>query len=284
MKYHRLFLLLVLLSPACQRSGNNVTQQETLVKVNDRSVSREDIERQIPKGLSPEDSMIRAGSLVKKRIIDMLMDDVAYQNMGDEKAEIDKLVNEYRRSLIRHRYQERLVNDRVSATIREYEQLAYYEENKEQFVLNENLIKGLFLKVPLTAPGIDSIRKWYMSRSEESLDKIEKFSLQNALIYDIFYDNWVVFNEVMEKIPKRISNPAQFIKVNNHVEVSDSVFVYFLAISDRLPAGDIAPFDYAKTQIYSMLLNQRKIDYLREFGEKIYLDALKNGHVKFVSE
>ena len=283
MKY-RLLLLFVLLFAACQRAGNGSAHMETLVKVNDRTVIREDIERQIPKGLSPEDSLIRAESLVKKRIIDMLMDDVAYQNMGDEKVEIDKLVNEYRRTLIRYRYQERLVNDKVSTTIREYEQMAYYEENKDQFVLNENLIKGLFLKVPLSAPGIDSIRKWVVSKSEESLEKVEKYSIQNALIYDIFYDNWVVFDEVMEKIPKRISNPAQFIKVNNHVEVSDSDFVYFLAITDRLPAGGIAPFDYVKTQIHSMLLNQRKIDYLREFGEKIYLDALKNGHIKFVSE
>jgi len=284
MKYHHLLLLFVLLLSACQRTGNASANQETLVKVNDRSVIREDIESQIPKGLSPEDSLIRAGSLVKKRIIDMLMDDVAYQNIGDERAEIDKLVNEYRRSLIRHRYQERLVNDRVSATIRDYEQMAYYEENKEQFVLSENLIKGLFLKVPLSAPGIDNIRKWYVQRSEESLEKIEKYSLQNALIYDIFYDNWVGFDEVMEKIPQKIANPAQFLKVNNHMEVSDSDYVYFLSIAERLPAGNIAPFDYVKTQIYSMLLNQRKIDYLREFGEKIYLDALKNGHVKFVSE
>jgi len=277
-------MLIVLLFAACQRSGNNATQQETLVKVNDRTIIREDIEKQIPKGLSPEDSLIRASSLMKKRIIDMLMDDVAYQNMGDEKAEIDKLVSEYRRSLIRHRYQERLVNDKVSATIRESEQMAYYEANKDQFVLNENLIKGLFIKVPLSAPGIDSIRKWYGSRSEESLEKIVKYSLQNALIYDIFYDNWVVFEEVTEKMPHRISNPAQFLKVNNYIEMSDSDYVYFLTVSERLPAGGIAPYDYAKTQIYSMLLNQRKIDYLREFGEKIYLDALKNGHVKFVSE
>lgn len=284
MKYLLLPALFVLLCTSCDRTGNASSQRETLVKVNDKSLMREDIERLIPKGLSPEDSLIRAESLVKKRIIEMLTDDVAYKNMGDEKAEIDKLVNEYRRSLVRHRYQERLVNDRISATIRESDQIAYYEANKEQFILNENLIKGLFLKVPLSAPGLDNIRQWYVSRSEEALEKIEKYSLQNALIYDYFYDRWVVFDEVMEKIPHRVSNPVQFLKVNNHIEVSDSAYKYLLNISDRLTAGNIAPFDYVKTQIHSMLVNQRKIDYLREFGEKLYLDAVKNGYVKFVSE
>ena len=284
MKYLLPLVLFVLLLSACQGSGSVSSQQETIVKVNDRSVMREDVEKQIPKGLSPSDSLLRAENLVKKQIIDMLLDDVAYHNIGDEKAEIDQLVNEYRRSLIRYRYQERLVNDRVSAMIRESEQKKFYEENKEQFVLNENLIKGLFLKAPLSAPGIDSIRKWHLSNTEESLEKIEKYSLQNALIYDYFYDNWVVFDEVMEKIPRRISNPEQFLKVNNHIEVSDSIFMYFLIISDHMLVGNEAPFDYIQAQIVSMLVNQRKIDFLRDFGEKLYFDALKDGHIKFVSE
>jgi hypothetical protein len=162
--------------------------------------------------------------------------------------------------------------------------MAYYEANKEQFVLNENLIKGIFLKVPQSAPGLNNIRNWYRSMSEESLEKIEKYSLQNALIYDYFYDRWVIFNEVMEKIPHRISNQTQFLKVNNHLEVSDSAYVYLLNISERLLVGNEAPFDYVKAQIHSMLVNKQKIDYLRNFGDKLYLEAVKNGVVKFVSE
>ncbi len=284
MKGKILIALCVLLLAGCERSGISLPHREPLVKVIDRAVTREDVESQIPKGLSPDDSLLRAGSILKKRIIDMLMDDVAYRNIGDEKAEIDRLVNDYRRSLIRHRFQERLVNDRVSANIREYEQVAYYEANKEKFMLSENLIKGLFLKVPAKAPGLDSLRQWYVSTSEETIEKVEKYSLQNALIYDIFYDRWVTLDEVIEKMPTRIANPAQFLKTNNRIETSDSVYIYFLHIADKLLVGNPAPFDYVKTQIHSMLVNQRKIDYLRDFGEKLYLDAVKNGHVKFVSE
>ena len=284
MKYLLSLPLFVLLFTSCERSGSSLSQNEIIAKVNDRILTRDEIEALIPKGISSADSLIHAGSLVKKRIIDMLMDDVAFRNLGDEKAEIDRLVNEYRRSLIRHRYQEHMVNSKVSANIRESDQLAYYEEHKEQFVLNENLVKGLFLKVPVTAPGLDSVKTWYVSRKDEALEKIEKYSLQNAIIYDNFYDRWVVFDEIMEKVPYRISNPAQFLKINNHIEESDSSFVYFLNISDRLSVGNIAPFDYVKTQIHSMLVNRRKIDYLNEFGERLYLDAVKNGSVKFVSE
>ena len=277
-------MLFVLLFSACERSGSTSSQNEVIVKVNERILTRDEIEAFIPKGISSSDSLIHAESLVKKRIIDMLMDDVAYRNMGDEKTEIDRLVNEYRRSLIRHRYQERLVNNKVSVNIPESEQIAYYEENKELFVLNENLVKGLFLKVPVSAPGLDNVKTWYVSRTEESLEKIEKYSLLNAIIYDNFYDRWVVFDEIMEKIPLRISNPDRYLKINNHLEVSDSSYMYFLHISDRLFVGNIAPYDYVKMQVHSMLVNRQKIDYLNDFGEKLYLDAVKNGSIKFVLE
>jgi hypothetical protein len=185
---------------------------------------------------------------------------------------------------MRHRYQERIIRDRVSADISVYDQMNYYEENKEQFILSRNLIKGLFLKVPVGAPGLENVRKWYVSGSVESLEKIEKYGIQNAIIYDYFYDRWVSFEEVMAKIPQRISNPAQFLKVNDHLEVSDSTHVYFLNISDKLLIGNLAPFDYVQTQIQSMLVNKRKIDYLREFGENLYRDAVKNGTVKIITE
>ena len=284
MKYTLLLSWFVLLFSACNKSGLSPSQQVVLVKVHDRVITREEVENQIPKGLTEADSLIRSESITKKRNVDMLMDDVAYQNIGDEKAEIERLVSEYRRSLVRHRFQEHIVKDRMTSTIRESDQLAYYEENKEQFVLGENLIKGLFLKVPAAAPGLDNIRTWYVSRTDESLEKIEKYSLQNALIYDFFYDRWVVFDEIMEKVPYWISNPTQFLKVNNHLEVSDSAYVYLLNITDRLLVGKIAPFDYVQPQIHTMLLNKQKLDFLKSFSEKLYLDAVKSGSVKFVKE
>ena len=257
------------------------SQGSVMVKVKDRVLTREEIERQIPKGASSSDSLMRAESLMKKWIIDILMYDVANQNIGDDKAEIDNIVAENRRSLVRHRYQERIVKDKISADISEYDQIKYYDDNKEQFVLDANLIKGLFVKVSASAPELNNMRKWYVSGTEESLEKIEKYSIQNAIIYDYFYDHWKTFDEVMEKIPHQVSNSVQFLKYNDHLEVSDSTHVYFLKISDKLLVGNVAPYDYVKTQIQAMLANKRKIDYLREFGEDLYRDAIKKGAVRF---
>lgn len=283
-KHFFLFSLCVLLFSACGKNGNGLTQGEVLVSVKDRVLTREEVGYLIPKGVSSADSLIRAENIVKKWAIDVLMDEVAYQNIGDDKADIEQLVSEYRRSLIRHRFQEQLVKDRVSAEISERDQMAYYEEHKDQFVLNENLIKGVFLKVPVNAPGLDNVRKWYVSDSEDALEKIEKYSIQNAMIYDYFQDHWVMFDDVMAKMPYQVANATYFLRTNKHFEMSDSTCTYFLNISDCLLVGSVAPFDYVRNRIWDMMVNKRKIDYLKEFGETLYVDAVKNGTLKMYTQ
>jgi len=283
MKPYYLLIVFIPLFLACERQNNGLSG-EVLMRVKDRVLTREEVKRQIPKNSSSSDSLIRVESIMKKWAIDVLMDEAAYKNLGSEKHEIDELVNEYKRTLMRHRFQERLVKDKVSADISEREQVEYYEANKTQFVLNENLIKGLFMKVPADAPGLDNVRQWYRSGTLEALEKIEKYSIQNAIIYDDFYDKWINFDEVMAKIPQQLSNPTFFLKVNNHLETSDSTHVFFLNIAEKLLVGNNAPYDYVKAQIQSMLANKRKINYLRDFGESLYRDAMKNGTVKYVTE
>ena len=284
MKQTFLCFLCVFLVFSCGKQGLEFSRGDVLVKVKDKVLTREDIERQIPKGLYPADSLMRSENLVRKWIVDVLMDDAAYHNIGDYKAEIEQLVDDYRRSLVRHRYQERIISDRVSGDISEADKIAYYDEYKEQFLLDGNLIKGLFLKVPVDAPGLDNVRSWYTSESEDALERVEKYSLQNAIIYDYFHDRWVTFDEIMAKIPQKLSDPTQYLRLNNRMEVSDSTYVYFLNISDKLMSGSLAPFDYVEAQIQSVLVNKRKIGYLRDFEDNLYRDAVKSGTVKFVED
>ena len=83
-----------------------------LVRVKDRTLKRSEVVSLIPRGTSSADSLLLAESFVKKWVKDALVYEVAQRNLGDEKEEVDKLVEEYRHSLIRYRYQERLIKEK----------------------------------------------------------------------------------------------------------------------------------------------------------------------------
>lgn len=280
MKYCFIFIAFVSLLCSCKRT-QQADDADVLVRVKDRALKRSEVASLIPRGTPSADSLLLAESFVKKWVKDALVYEVAMRNLGNEKEEVDKLVEDYRHSLVRYRYQERLIREKLSADIRESDKLNYYEENQKKFLLDKALVKGLFLKIPVDAPGLSDVKGWYKSSSEASLEKIEKYSVQNAAIYDYFYDKWVDFDEVMDNIPVHVSDPNTFLKANKSVEVTDSSYCYLLNIKEYLPEGSVAPYDYAGPQITEMLINQRKVEFLKTFEEELYKDGVRGGDVKF---
>lgn len=176
------------------------------------------------------------------------------------------------------------MEEKLKTDIRESDKLNYYEENQKKFILDKGLIKGLFLKIPVDAPGLTDVKKWYKSTDVASLEKIEKYSVQNATIYEYFYDKWVDFDEVMDNIPIHVSNPNAFLKANKYVEVADSSYCYLLNIKEYLPFGSVEPYDYASSHVTEMLVNQRKVEFLKKFEDELYNDAIRSGDVEFHSE
>ena len=259
-------------------------QTDVLASMDGHLLHRAEVEQLIPRGASSADSLLLAESYVKKWVKEQLVYEVAERNLSNEKAEIDQLVEDYRRSLIRYRYQERLVDERLKTDISESDKQQFYEENPKLFTLEQGLIKGLFLKIPVDAPGLTDVKKWYKSSDEAALEKIEKYSVQNATIYEYFYDKWVDFDEVMDNIPIYVSDPATFLKGHKQVEATDSSYCYLLNIAEYLVPGQTEPYESASPRIVEMLVNQRKVDFLRKFEDELYNDAIQRGKVIFPAE
>jgi hypothetical protein len=252
-----------------------------LVRIGEFTLSRGEVDRSIPAGTASSDSVLLAENYVKKWVKDVLTYRAAVRNLGTTDADIERLVEEYRRSLLRHQYQEHMIRSRLSVEIPESDKLLYYQENTKRFILSNNLIKGLFLKVPLGAPGLDDVKKKYRKTDPKTVEGIEKFSIQNALIYEYFYDHWVDFDEIMDRIPVQVGNSAQYLKSTQSVETNDSVYCYLLNITEYMLSSNVAPFDYVLPQIEELLINKRKVEFLRRIEEELYRDAVRKGEVIF---
>ncbi|MDR2121276.1 MAG: peptidyl-prolyl cis-trans isomerase [Tannerella sp.] len=279
MKQTLVFILMVGMWSACQ--SETTENADVLVTIDKHSLSRSEVEQIIPKGTSQADSLLLAESFVRKWVKDILTYEVAERNIGSKDDEINRLVDEYRRSLLRHRYQKFLIESNLSPKIQEQEKIAYYEANREKFILDHNLIRGLFLKIPVNAPGLDKIRRQYLSRDPEALEAIEKFSMQQAVIYDYFYDRWIDFDEIIDKMPVQISHAAWYLQSHNSIEAYDSTYCYLLNIDEYLLAGSVAPYDYADMQIQELMINKQKVTFLKNFEEELYTDAVRKGKVRF---
>ena len=111
---------------ACQPS-TVMKETDILVEVEGLTLTRSEVEKVIPQGSTPADSLLMAENYIKKWITDILIYEVAEHNLGKDEKEVNRLVEEYRRALLRHRYLEGMVHSKLSAEIRENDRRSYYQ-------------------------------------------------------------------------------------------------------------------------------------------------------------
>lgn len=274
-----LFCIVVLVSVSCSQKPSD-SSRTPILEVEGKFLYKDEIDNIIPPNTAVIDSADIADRYIKKWVTEVLMFENARRNISNLK-EIDKLVEEYRQSLIIHEYEQALVAERLDAKITDAESRAFYDEYKTHLTLEDNLIKGMLLILPEGAPQLDDVKEWVRKGDTKSLEKIEKYSLQNAISFDYFMDKWTPFSEITKKAPFVYEDSRNFVLTTRLAEVSDSTKYYLLHISKAISTGEPEPYEYAKERISTTLLNRKKSDFIISFEKNVYNDAIKKGNVRF---
>ena len=279
MKYFFSIIIVSLLTVACNENLE-LKNAGALVKVKNKILYKSVLEENIPAGLSKEDSIIAAEHFTRTWINDNLLYDMAIKNINN-KANIERLVENYRKSLFIYQYEEQLVNERLTRKIDEQSLYDYYNKNKDKIKLERPLVKGLFVKVPVDAPQVNEIRNLCKSKADVSREKLEKYSLNNGVVFNFFVDNWIDFYDLMDNFPEEKLNKEDLIVQKKMIEKQDNIYFYFLNIKDCLSPGDDAPYEYAKNTVQEILINQRKIEFLKKTENDLFKRALDRGEIQF---
>ena len=250
-----------------------------LVEVDGNFLYREDVQAALPANLPGDDSLQFAERYIRHWIEETLLYEKALDNIPDN-ADLEKRVEDYRKSLVMHMYEQALIHQKLSEDIPEQELQDYYDSNPDLFKVERPLIKGLFMKIPLTAPRLAEVRRWYKQDEGKAVENLEKYSLQHAVKYEYFYDRWIPLSEVLAMLPLQEADAEKYIEEHHHVELKDTAFYYFLNVSEYRAVGTQAPYDYARKQVREMLLNIKQVEYLEQVKDDLFRRAEKRNRIK----
>lgn len=272
-KFLLTLVLILFLIPACTlwQDKNN---EKPVARVFEHYLYPSDLEDIIPFGTSPQDSALAAKRYIDTWVKGQLMQRMAEQSLTEKQMDFERQIEEYHRSLIIFSYQQELVHQKLDTAVSESELQSYYQENTSNFLLTEDIIKGTFVKVPLSAPRINELRSWSWNNREEDLDKMEKYCLSYAEKFSNFNDTWVYFSTIKEQLPFQISDPSTWLRNRNNSERNDDNFRYFLHITDHLTVGEVAPLDLVAEDITNIILNQRKYKFIQDLENRVYSDGV----------
>ena len=275
MKIVILAVLCCLLS-ACQLFEEK-RKMGTVAEYNGKTITVEQIEM-LTAGLAPEDSSRIAQHYIRQWAIDLIEYDKAKDQTNKN---IEQLVEDYRRSLYLHEYEQKLIAQRMSRSVEDTLIQSFYNQHSDHLILSETILRGLLLVVPNEAPNLNDLRKKIQQpETEENIEWIEKFAYQYAVGYELFLEEWRTMSEIIVLMPFEKDNLDTELKKKRQIEVQDTVNTYLLQVTKLSMKGDLKPLTYARKEIEDILLRQRQVEFLQNERNALYENAIELGKLK----
>ncbi|TRX61248.1 peptidyl-prolyl cis-trans isomerase [Fulvivirga sp. M361] len=254
-----------------------VEDRQSVARVGDQYLYIDDLEGIAYEGMALEDSTERTRAFINNWIRKQLLIQEASTRIEFDEAEIERKILDYRYSLMGYEYQSYYISENLDREVSDEEIESYYEENIDNFILKQNIIRAKFVKLPNGAPRIKKVRSLLYSVSDKDHEELNAYCLSFATAYELNDSIWMTFDEVVKNSPlAEIPNKVQFLRKNKYVETEDDLYKYFLKIEEYRISDNISPLEFVTEDIRNIIINKRKVELAKELEENIYERASKN--------
>lgn len=276
---------IILTTLVCVLYGCSLFEQKrhsgVVAEYKGKTLTYEEVQRQTI-GMSTEDSARVAEQYIYQWAINLLEYDVAKDKLNKD---IERMVEDYRRSLYIHEYEQYLIAQRMSKEVEDTIIKEFYDLHSHHFVLREAIVKGVLLVVPNGAPNMDLLRKNIQHpEEEENIEWIEKFAYQYAAGYELFLDDWKTVSQIILRMPFEKDDLNKQLKATRQIELQDSINTYLLQVTDLYQANQPMPIEYARPEIEKIMLAQRQVNFIQQERIGLYEQAIKEGILKRYEE
>jgi hypothetical protein len=272
-------MLLPLVFQMCT-SGATSDDRISLAKVGSEVIYLDEAVQGMPQGLSAKDSSAYIQQFLKNRVKELLLYDKAVKNLPQGK-DIDELVENYRRSLVIYAYQQQVLNEKMQNDITDTEIQVFYENNRDRFIAGHDLIKGIFIKIPKSAPDLSKLKRLYKNSSNEAFSQIEKICVQNGGQFEYFYDRLVIMDDILDQLSYDTGKNSDFLRTRSTLDVVVGEFEYLLYVDDFVLAGSTAPLEYVRDEVRNIVVNTRKTEFIHRFEQDLLREAEKKGKITY---
>lgn len=274
------FWIVLAMLASCRTISRFLHDDEIVAEVDGVMLYRSDLDNVLPAGLPQEDSVRLAAQYINSWASDQVFIGIAEQQLSKAEKDVTKELEAYRKALLKYRYEQLYVNERLDTAVSEDKVQQYYEEHLDEFVLERPVVKTRFLSISSKSPMKDKIKK-KMSSSESS-DVLEADSLAYtaALKFMTWDGKWVDINALSSEfgldqatlLSKRKGNWVEHIDTTGILNVA-----YIEAFKDK---GEMAPVEYCTPVIKDMIVSVRKQELILSLEQNLLEDARLNGKYK----
>ena len=279
-------LLFALLVSSCQlvhRVSDTAAElfgDEVVARVGDHKLFRSELAEYIPAGVSSEDSLGLAQRYINAWAEELLFLDMAESRLSKEEKDVSKELEEYRRTLLKYRYEERYINERLDTLISDEEVRRYYQEHTDKFLLDRPLLKARYMVIPADSRSLRTLKELMSSSDAAETLAADSLAFTAALRYVDGSDTWMDAILLARELGTDVESMMKALR-NGFIELPDGGGNLRVAyVAEMVAKGNPAPLEYCEERIRDIILSARKHDLVSGLERDLLKDAQTKG--KFV--
>ncbi len=264
---------LLALLPSCKAFQSFIHDGEVVAKLGEHKLYLSELEKVIPNGISPEDSAGLANLYINSWATGKAFQDIAEQKLSKEEKDVSKELEDYRQSLLRYRFEQRFISERLDTTVSAKEVNEYYEAHEDNFKLERPILKARFMKISEDSPNLQKIKKLMSSDKVGDVTAADSLAFNSAQRYVDCSDTWIdaatLAGDFGVDYVEMLSK-----KNGKFIEIKDGDgFLLVAFIADMVKAGDVPPEEYCEERIKDIIISGRKHKLLTTLEQDLIEDA-----------
>jgi hypothetical protein len=247
---------------------------QTVARVYDKYLYSSDLKGVVAAGTSSQDSIEIVKNYINNWIRQELLVHHAEDNLSSDQQDFTNEIEAYRKSLVIYRFETEYIKQKFDTVIPEKEIAAFYNENKENFRLHENICKAVWGQFPKTTTNANLAKLRQLFKKDKG-QKLEQICSSLAINADVSDTAWVFFNDLIKKVPIKTDNPDEYLKKNNFAEIKSDQYIYFIRFTGVQNREAVSPLNFERDNIRTLILNKRRVGVLDKLEQDLFNKAFK---------
>lgn len=229
----------------------------------------------LPPGLSEKDSLIFTKNYIDNWAREEILIEQATFDQGEAVEEIDQLVANYKRSLIKQRYIDAFLEQNLDTLVSEAQLEKYYRNYQANFILKETIVRFRYIRVSTLAPKLEELIERLEIGEEEDMEWLEEYSLQFSKRHYFKDERWIPLSDIVDELPVKEFKRNLILEEKGVLQFEDVDDLFLLKIVDYAIKDEISPLAFVKDRVRSLILHQRKLEITNSLEDELFQRALK---------
>ena len=222
-----------------------------------------------------QDSLAQLNSYIEAWLSRSVLLNEAEKNFPEDQ-DINKLIDDYRSSLLLHNYRQLLIRNDLDTVITDDQVEEYYQENQDQFLLAQAICKARIVKIP---DNTRRIERFYRNWKKNDTTAMNEYIEEHATFDSSMDEEWYPVDHFLAFLPDKKFQKKDFSKKGD-IQKHHETFEYFIKVKDFRDKHEIPPLSYVKDQVRKVIMHQRKKDLLDKIEKNLYQNYLKANKIK----